>query len=336
MASGGRGWVSVESSRTGDRNCKGVRVHGRRRRGCAGPGRVGSDRPEPVFRGTLAAVGKVSRGGRETSSLGGGSLQMLYGKREPRSAHTRRRGAYRPLGEDLEARCLMAIDVGGTAPPVLPNVATVPFGVEMVGGVPSGGAGFSVSNLGDVNLDGFDDFFIGAPSIASVGGNLGAGQRAEQHRLARLRVATGRRRQRRLALARCAATRRRPGPAGQLGEHAAEPLQRQPRVPLRGHPLHHQPERQFAAGSVGLEPGDHQRGPGLPGRCPGRGRRRRRPERGGSGLPDLRRDQPEQRPQHHRRPRHHRRGDLRRHASSRSPPPSPVARRDGRWPASAT
>ena len=97
---------------------------------------------------------------------------MLYGKREPRSAITRRRGAYRPLGEDLEARCLMAIDVGGTAPPVLPNVATVPFGVELVGGVPSGGAGFSVSNLGDVNLDGFDDFFVGAPTVANPGDDL--------------------------------------------------------------------------------------------------------------------------------------------------------------------
>ena len=100
---------------------------------------------------------------------------MLYGKREPRSAHTRRRGAYRPLGEDLEARCLMAIDVGGTAPPILPNVAAVPFGVELVGGVPSGGAGFNVSNLGDVNLDGFDDFFVGAPSVTNPGNTLTLG-----------------------------------------------------------------------------------------------------------------------------------------------------------------
>ncbi len=100
---------------------------------------------------------------------------MLYGKREPRSAHTRRRGAYRPLGEDLEARCLMAIDVGGTAPPILPNVATVPFGVALVGGTASGGAGFSVSNLGDVNLDGFDDFFIGAPSVSSPGDTIALG-----------------------------------------------------------------------------------------------------------------------------------------------------------------
>ena len=85
---------------------------------------------------------------------------MLYGKREPRSPHTRRRGAYRPLGENLEDRCLMAIDVGGTTPPTLPFVATDLRGVEMVGGVPNGGSGFSVSNLGDVNLDGFDDFFV--------------------------------------------------------------------------------------------------------------------------------------------------------------------------------
>jgi hypothetical protein len=80
-----------------------------------------------------------------------------------------------PTRETLEDRLLLAIDVGGSAPPVLPNIATIntantppgPFGVVLGGSVPSGGAGYSVSDVGDVNGDGFDDFFIGAPSVTT-------------------------------------------------------------------------------------------------------------------------------------------------------------------------
>jgi len=65
----------------------------------------------------------------------------------------------------LEDRCLFAIDLGGAVPPTLPNIATTPFGVELAGGLGSGGAGFSVVNVGDVTGSGFDDFLVSSPTV---------------------------------------------------------------------------------------------------------------------------------------------------------------------------
>ena len=53
---------------------------------------------------------------------------MLFGKREPRSSDVRRRGVYRPIGENLERRELLAvINLGGAPPgPGTDNIATPP------------------------------------------------------------------------------------------------------------------------------------------------------------------------------------------------------------------
>lgn len=105
---------------------------------------------------------------------------MLFGNREPRSLVARRRGGYRPKGEGLEGRVLLAVDIGGNNPPALPFFATAPLGVELAGGQSVGGAGFSVSDVGDLNGDGYDDFVVGGPTVVSVAGsvNLGVGGNA--------------------------------------------------------------------------------------------------------------------------------------------------------------
>ena len=107
----------------------------------------------------------------------------------------------------------------GAADP--PQRRHVPFGVELVGGTPNGGAGFSVSNLGDVNLDGFDDFFIGGADGHEYRRQVGLISGVNSSAMLVFGSRSGRRRQRRLARAQRAATRRRPGAAGQLGEHAS-------------------------------------------------------------------------------------------------------------------
>lgn len=100
---------------------------------------------------------------------------MLFGKRGPRILAARRRGEFQPKLQSLEERCLMAIDLGGVLPPGLPNVATQPYGIDLAGGQSSGAAGFSVTDVGDTNKDGFDDFVVGAPTGVNIGGQIQPG-----------------------------------------------------------------------------------------------------------------------------------------------------------------
>ncbi len=102
---------------------------------------------------------------------------MLFGNREPRSLVARRRGWYRPAVRVLETRVLMAasgpIDLGGgvtTGLPINPAIASIPYGIAEAGTVSNGGAGFSVTDVGDLTGSGYDDFVVGAPTVNRAAG----------------------------------------------------------------------------------------------------------------------------------------------------------------------
>jgi hypothetical protein len=101
---------------------------------------------------------------------------MWIGKRGSRVSDARRFPAFQPWRERLEGRVLLAIDLGGVPPATgLPNVATIntantppgPFGLVQGGSVASGGAGYQVTDVGNINGTGYDSFFIGAPSVTT-------------------------------------------------------------------------------------------------------------------------------------------------------------------------
>ncbi|HEY2155995.1 MAG TPA: integrin alpha, partial [Isosphaeraceae bacterium] len=87
---------------------------------------------------------------------------MFHSKRGVRASR-RRRVAYRAGGEGLEDRALMA----QAAPLDLLNVASKPLGVEETGVTPLSGSGWKVADVGDVNGDGWDDWVIAAPTVAT-------------------------------------------------------------------------------------------------------------------------------------------------------------------------
>src|SRR5271165_7118514 len=105
---------------------------------------------------------------------------MLFGNRRPQVVDARRRDdiAFRPLAERLESKILLTIDLGGTSPPILPRIASGPFGIDMAGTTPNLGAGWSVADIADVTgTRGYDDILVGAPTVTSPStlGTAGSG-----------------------------------------------------------------------------------------------------------------------------------------------------------------
>lgn len=101
---------------------------------------------------------------------------MLFGNRRPRIANARRLTdwSFRPRGELLEMKLLLAaIDLGGTSPPILPRSASAPYGIDEAGATASGGAGWSVSDIGDLTGNGYDDILVGAPTVNGSPSKLG-------------------------------------------------------------------------------------------------------------------------------------------------------------------
>ncbi len=101
---------------------------------------------------------------------------MFRGKSRARSqAASRHTVDFRPRGDHLEDRVLLAIDLGGTLPSISPHIASAPYGMAFGGPQPSQGAGWSVADVGSLNSSGYDSFVIGAPTVGSTPGTLGTG-----------------------------------------------------------------------------------------------------------------------------------------------------------------
>ncbi len=101
---------------------------------------------------------------------------MLHGNRRPRILDARRLTgwSFQPRGELLEDKILMAaIDLGGTSPPILPRIASAPYGIDMGGATQAGGAGWSVADIGDLTGNGYDDVLVGAPTLNGSPAKLG-------------------------------------------------------------------------------------------------------------------------------------------------------------------
>jgi hypothetical protein len=81
---------------------------------------------------------------------------MRIGEQKSRP-RARRREAFHPRVARLEEKIApAAID--------LANIASAPYGIQMAGTQTAGGAGFKVTDVGDVAGTGFDDFLISAPT----------------------------------------------------------------------------------------------------------------------------------------------------------------------------
>src|SRR5271157_4156829 len=126
---------------------------------------------------------------------------MLFGNRGARSSakKQRKREAFRPRGEALEPKVLLALlQLGAGTPKNIAGITTTPpagpqtiggqlpfiadssglnqvqgtqttdpgLGILETGSVASQGAGYSVAALGDMNGDGNNDYLIGAPGVS--------------------------------------------------------------------------------------------------------------------------------------------------------------------------
>ena len=129
---------------------------------------------------------------------------MVFGNRGARSSARKQRKseAFRPRGEALESKVLLALLKLGAGTPqnIAGNQTTAPAGPQTIGGqlpfiadssglaqtqgtqttdpglgiletgnVQSQGAGYSVAGLSDMNLDGSNDYLIGAPTVTQSG-----------------------------------------------------------------------------------------------------------------------------------------------------------------------
>ena len=107
---------------------------------------------------------------------------MFFGNRRPRILTARQHDStvFLPRGEQLEAKLLMAIDLGGTVAPALPFAATAPYGIDMANAAiptptptptpsPSTGAGYSVADVADLTgNNSYDSLVIGVPGITAI------------------------------------------------------------------------------------------------------------------------------------------------------------------------
>ncbi len=136
---------------------------------------------------------------------------MVFGNRGARSSAKKQRKseAFRPRGEALEPKVLLALlQLGAGTPFNLASQTTTPpngpqtiggklpfiadsfnfnpqtqgnqttdpgLGVLETGNVASQGAGYSVAGLGDMNLDGSNDYLIGAPTVTQSGSVISPG-----------------------------------------------------------------------------------------------------------------------------------------------------------------
>ena len=103
-------------------------------------------------------------------------LSDALGKRGPGSPTGRRRGAFLPWSEALEARRLLAtIDLSATPG----TLTTKGLGVVFTGAASNTYAGYRVTDVGNVTGSGYDSFVVSAPGLAppGIGGlaNFGAG-----------------------------------------------------------------------------------------------------------------------------------------------------------------
>ena len=117
---------------------------------------------------------------------------MLFRKRDPRSLGAAGAGSSAPWARTWKLGSSCRIDLGGapvaspdssTSPPArsiqLPNMAgdaaqnpssTQPYGVDMTAALSGQAAGYSVTDVGDLLGNGYDDFVVGAPGVTTPGG----------------------------------------------------------------------------------------------------------------------------------------------------------------------
>ncbi len=116
----------------------------------------------------------MDRSNRRTKSVSpreeGVSIMSSSGQRNPRGGVARRRVQFRPIGEPLEQRIALSID--------LATVDTKPYGIQETNGFVSNtaGAGARLQVVSDIANTGYQDLAIGAPSFTNTSTGPSVGQ----------------------------------------------------------------------------------------------------------------------------------------------------------------